>query len=213
MTVDDRVRIAPITSTAGAIGEAMTTCAALFGRDDELTALADAYRAAAGGAGRVVAVAGPAGIGKTSLVVAACGAFRDAGALVLSGGCPAGAGVAYAPFVAAWRCAPDVTGGFEGLFAGLAALGNVPAELARAWLADRLLDRVRDWTARRPVVLVVEDAHRIDASSLAVLDVLAHAAAALRLLVLVTVRDGASDGDAPDGGAARLTELAAAPHG
>jgi DNA-binding CsgD family transcriptional regulator/tetratricopeptide (TPR) repeat protein len=174
----------------------------LHGRDSELATLWRAFQEAAAGTGRVVVVSGPAGIGKSSLVAEASRAYREAGGSVLTGGCPpdSGADIAYAPFIAAW------SGRFESLFDGLAALGPVPVGVARAWLTDRLLRQVRDRSAARPVALVIEDAHWIDPSSLAVLDVLAGAAASLRLLVLLTVRD---DGDVPP----RLVELSTAPHG
>jgi hypothetical protein len=51
----------------------------LFERDFELKALEDAVACAVGGAGRVVIVEGPAGIGKTRLLEAARELGREAG--------------------------------------------------------------------------------------------------------------------------------------
>jgi DNA-binding CsgD family transcriptional regulator/tetratricopeptide (TPR) repeat protein len=177
----------------------------LIGRDAEVGLLESAYRAATDGAGRVVLVSGPAGIGKTILCTTLTRRCAGLGALVLSGGCVPGAGVdiAYAPFISAWRSANQ---DFGELLAGLAALGDVPAGIGRAWLTDRILGQIHAWSADRPVVLVIEDAQWIDGSGLGALDVVARAAAGHRLLLVVTARD---DDEPP----ARLAELAAAPHG
>ena len=177
----------------------------LLGRDAELAALQTAFAGARTGAGGVVLVTGPAGIGKSSLVSEFARRCAGAGAKVLSGGClPAvGAEIAYAPFVSAWRSANE---DFGRLLAGLAGLVDVPAALGRAWLADQLLAQLRAWCRDRPVLLVIEDAHWIDASGLAVLAMCARAAAGHRLLLVTTARD---DEDPPAG----LFELASVPHG
>lgn len=184
--------------------------ACFVGRDAELAVLREAFAAARSGTGRTIVISGPAGIGKSSLVHASCREFVGTGASVLVGGCPthSGGDIAYAPFLTAWRTAPDPpgSGGFGELLAAVVALAGAPVAVARAWLADRLLERVGTWAADQPVVIVVEDAHWIDPSSLAVLDVLARAAPRLRLLLVVTVRDG-------DGTPARLVELATSPSG
>jgi DNA-binding CsgD family transcriptional regulator/tetratricopeptide (TPR) repeat protein len=178
----------------------------LVGRGGELRALDAAVYAARCGTGRVVVVTGPAGIGKSSL----CGAARDRyvalGIPVLAGTClpDAGAGIGYAPFVTAWRHAPGGAG-FGDLLAGLAALGPVPAGIARAWLADRLLGQLAAWGADRPVVLIVEDLHWVDPSSRALLDVLARVAGRLPVLIVATTRDEPVPG--------WLAELAALPYG
>jgi predicted ATPase len=84
----------------------------LVGRDPELARLDATFEATASGTGGVVVVSGPAGIGKTSVVVAAGRRFAERCALVLTGGCPPGwaARVAYGPFLTAWRHAPGPDG-------------------------------------------------------------------------------------------------------
>jgi DNA-binding CsgD family transcriptional regulator/tetratricopeptide (TPR) repeat protein len=178
--------------------------ARLFGRGAELRTLSDAGRACRRGAGRIVVITGPAGIGKSSLCSAARTRFAAMGLTVLSGDClpDAGTEIAYAPFVTAWRDSPE--GGFGDLLSGLAALGQVPAKIAHAWLIDRVVGQIRRWTSDRPIALIIEDIQWIDPSSWALLDVLARCAARMALLVVVTARE------APEAG--RWSRLAAMPH-
>lgn len=180
------------------------SAARLFGRRGELRVLCETGRACRRGAGRIVVVTGPAGIGKSRLCSAAGARLAAAGMTVLTGNClpDAGAEIAYAPFVTAWRDFPE--GGFAELLAGLAALGPVPEGIARAWLTDRVVDQVRRWAAARPVALIVEDVQWIDPSSWALLDVLARSAARTALLVVVTAQDHPGDD--------RWSRLAAMPH-
>jgi hypothetical protein len=154
-----------------------TTMAALFGRGDELRALDDALAACRRGTGQVGVLTGPADIGKTSLCDAVRARFGAAGVSVFAGTClpDAGAEIAYAPFVTAWRGTP--AGGFADLLAGVARLGPVSAGIARAWLADRVLAQLAAWSAAQPVVLVIEDVQWIDPSSRALLDALVRVAA------------------------------------
>lgn len=177
----------------------------LIGRETELAVLEAAYAQSRTGTGQAVLVTGAAGIGKSSLVTEFARRCTAAGALVLSGGCvpDVGAELAYAPFLSAWR---GIGADFGELLAGLAGLGDVPAGLGRAWLADQMLGQISRWSRERPVLLVIEDAHWIDASGLAVLAVCARAAAGYRLLLVITARD---DEPPPPG----LHELATLPHG
>lgn len=189
----------------------MAEIQALFGRDRELAALREAYQHIATGASqaRTVVLTGVAGIGKTSVCAAVTAEFEAAGALVLGGACPRPSGVqmAYAPFVAAWRAAPG--GGFAHLLAGLVALGDVPAEVSRAWLCDRVLAQLSLWCQGAPVVLLVEDAHWIDAASLCLLQTVARAGGRRRLLILVSARTDAVE--PVPGATASLLELATRP--
>jgi len=71
----------------------------LFGREDELASLQSAFAAAMGGAGRVVSIVGPRGIGKTRLVEELREHAREPGILWAEGRCTSFAdGTAYGPF-------------------------------------------------------------------------------------------------------------------
>jgi AAA ATPase domain len=91
-------------------------------RDAELSALADAVRAAVGGGGSVVLVMGEAGIGKSSLVEAVC-ARLPAEARMLAGYCDD-------------LATPRTLGPFRDL------VGSVGAELSRAVMDGSDRDRV-----------------------------------------------------------------------
>ena len=155
--------------------------------------LTEAYAAAAAGDGGTIVVRGSAGTGKTWLVAAAAAEFEAAGALVLTGGCPPDPGLGYVPWLSAWRGVPGDPDGFAALLAELAGFGELPARTARDWLAARVLERLG--RQRRPVVLVVEDAHRIDPDSAALLEAVRQGASAYPLLVVVTTEgaDPAAD--------------------
>jgi predicted ATPase len=75
-------------------------CPVLVGREKELTELEDALLAAIRGEGRMVLVAGDAGIGKTRLATELGVRARGIGATVLSGGCSeAPLSLPYLPFL------------------------------------------------------------------------------------------------------------------
>jgi len=134
----------------------------LVEREALVERLREAVAAAGAGSGGLVAVAGEAGAGKTSLVQAAVepavwgfcdplatprplGPFRDIARRVLPDGAGSGAG--------------------------------------------ELRERLLDWLGGEPVPLVVEDAHWIDAASADVLRFVGRRIAATRGLVVLTYRD------------------------
>ena len=121
---------------------------ALF--DDRLASLKAKRR------GRMVLVAGEAGIGKTSLVRAFCGRAR--GVRVLSGGCDAlHTPRVLGPFV---DIAEETGGGLAAVVAQGAAPGRVVTALAQELRG-------------RPTILVLEDLHWADGATLDVLRLLA----------------------------------------
>ena len=94
-----------------------------------------------------------------------------------------GSGLPFAPFAAALRGRADT--------AGEPLPGDVPvdSDTARARLFEEMLTRLAGLCARRPVVLVIEDIHWIDRSSLDLLSFLVHnQQAAGALLCVVTYR-------------------------
>jgi predicted ATPase len=80
-----------------------------IGRQAELDTLGRALDAAAGGSASTVLIGGDAGIGKTRLVAEVGAMARQAGMLVLEGGCVAlgdGGSLPFAPIVDALRNLP-----------------------------------------------------------------------------------------------------------
>src|SRR3954447_12156212 len=170
--------------------------AGIVGREDELARLEGAATHARDGRGACLLVTGEPGAGKTHLVATAAARWRRLGALVLDGTCePFTADApAYGPFVQAWS---DVNaedgGGFATLLVELAGLGELPADVARAWLFDRVARQLDTWGRRRPVVVLVEDLHWADRATLALLRFLARPARQRPLLIVATARTDGAD--------------------
>jgi len=171
----------------------------MIGREAELGRLREVCARALAGSPAAVMVAGEAGIGKTRLLAEFAAGLGD-GARVLWGGCVplAGGLLPYAPMVDALRglgrddlldlAGPDLLG----LLPDPAHTSEPPDEHQgvdqyRIFAAvRRLLDRLAE---RAPVVLVLEDLHWADPSSLALLAYLVHGLrGGGRLLVVGTYR-------------------------
>ncbi len=154
----------------------------LVGREAEVAALASAWGEAESGVPVVVLVGGEAGIGKTALLNRFTAGLPD-GVLVLRGQCVdlGGQGLAYAPLVGvlsdlvrqagresvirlagAWRA--DVARLVPDL--GPAA---TDAEAGRSRLFQGVVSLLEQAASRQPVVLVVEDLHWADESTLELL--------------------------------------------
>jgi ATP/maltotriose-dependent transcriptional regulator MalT len=154
----------------------------LVGRAAEIAVLGESWARARGGSPATVLIGGEAGIGKTRLVRQFTAGVE---AEVLYGGCVdlSGGGLPFAPFTAALR-------GHAGSPAELLP-GDVQADTdtARARLFEEVLTRFAGLCARQPVVLVIEDVHWIDRSSLDLLSFLVrNQQAAGALLCVVTYR-------------------------
>jgi DNA-binding SARP family transcriptional activator/pimeloyl-ACP methyl ester carboxylesterase/tetratricopeptide (TPR) repeat protein len=144
--------------------------ALLVGRAEELERLAGALRQARGS---TVLIAGEAGIGKTRLVSEVAARARSAGFQVLVGRCLdlVGTELAYQPFVEALRpLARELP----------FAAGGSQLRVFEETLA--LLDRLA------PVLLVLEDLHWADASTLDLVAYLAHNLDERRVLLAATYR-------------------------
>ncbi len=153
-------------------------CLKLVERELPMETLEARLRAAAGGRGGVALVFGEAGIGKTSLIAGL--AERAGPAQVWWGACDAlQTPHPLAPLQDIARSA-DV--GFRPLLAN---------EADRSVLFEAVLAELRD--ARRPVLLVVEDAHWADEATLDFLKFVARRIAALPCLLLVSYRDDEID--------------------
>ena len=169
----------------------------LVGRRLAVGALRSAVDAAVGGAGGVVLLAGEAGMGKTALAAEALAYARARGAAAVWGTCWEGGGApGYWPWIQVVR-----TLAAEGDGAGtavLAELTGVSAERGGS-LGDESAVRFRTYDlvaayrrsrpARRPLVVVVDDLHWADVSSLRLLVFLARQLHDAAVLVIGTYRD------------------------
>jgi DNA-binding SARP family transcriptional activator len=192
---------------------------ALLGRDRELAALHAAYGGlATRGERQVVAISGEPGVGKSALVDAFRDSIGDPEALEARGQCIEHRGSGE-PFMPVLEALGALAAGPEG-----ETLVATLAERAPTWLAELpwLLDadgfealehRIRgatrprmlreiaealDALAReRSLVLVLEDLHWADVSTLDLVDALARRRTPARLLMIVTFRTGPTSG-APD---------------
>ena len=177
----------------------------LLERSDELAVMREGAGAVAGGEGRAVVVEGPAGIGKSALVAAACVHARAAGLTPL-----AARGIelerAFGFGVVRQLLEPAVRDGdFEGAARHAAALLDVP-------LAERpslpfgpegafvalhgLFHLTADLARRRPLALLVDDAHWADGASLRFLAYLGNRLSRVPVFLVVAARPPGEPGGA-----------------
>lgn len=157
----------------------------LLEREEQLRAAGEYLAEAAAGHGRLVYVAGEAGIGKSTFVTRVV-ADAGASALVAVGGCDGSA-------------TPAPLGPLEEMLPALPD-GLWPSDATRPEVFNRLLEALRDPPRGTPYLLVVEDAHWADEATLDLLRFLARRVHGCRALVLVTFRPE----DAPSGRALRI---------
>jgi ATP/maltotriose-dependent transcriptional regulator MalT len=177
---------------------------AFAGREAELAVLADACERAKAGTPGAVLLGGEAGGGKTRLIGEFAGRLHDE-VLVLSGGCLelSTAGLPYAPFTAALRQLVRQAGaaeiaalmprdGARDLARLLPEFGEPPADRdpdrARVRLFEQMLVLLERLAERRPLVLVIEDAHWADRSTRDVLAFLLRNLRHTAVLVVITFR-------------------------
>ena len=187
-------------------------CPILIGRSAELTALQECIKSAAHGQGGVVLLAGEAGIGKSRLVAELQRSASIQDFQLLGGQCfPTDRSCPYAPFF-------DLLGAFlaplspdqittvlgssaRALFpllpeqvqhlpelASLSLLSPLEPEQEKRRLFTLLADVFMRATTARPLLLVIEDIHWSDESTLEFLLFFARKTAAQRLLVVLTYR-------------------------
>ena len=150
------------------------------GRARELEALVRMFDAMQLGSGATVLIAGEGGIGKTRLVSELAGRARDAGCEILVGRSIdlVGTELPFQPFVEALRP----------LGQPLREDRSTPGSQLRVF--EDTLARVTDRAATAPVLLVLEDLHWADTSSLDLLVFLAHNLDGRQVLLLATYRAG-----------------------
>lgn len=153
----------------------------LIGRDEELDQLVRLLEGAAAGAPAFATVVGEPGAGKSRLVTELCVRARDSGAVVLVGRCSQDEDAP--PF---W---PWATALGSRLPAPATDAGN-DHDAARFAVADAIRGTLQALATDQTVVLVLEDLHWADPSSLRVLRHLCTHADSGRLAVLCTWRDG-----------------------
>ncbi len=169
----------------------------LVGRRLAVGALRAAVDTAAGGAGGVVLLAGEAGMGKTALAAEAVAYAKARGAAAVWGTCWEGGGApGFWPWIQVVRAlTADGDGAGEALLAELTgvsterggSLGNESAVRFRTY--DRAAGYLRKRPAERPVVIVVDDLHWADVSSLRLLVFLARQLHDAAVLVIGAYRD------------------------
>ena len=202
----------------------LTSTFPFVGRSSQLETLRALMPTADGEGRRVVLLSGEPGSGKSRLAREFACEAAGLGALVLYGACDAVVRTPYGPFVEALEHATRVVDPVE-LRAALATsggeltrllpdlpgrVGDLPAPVE----ADADTERHRLHTAvtdllvglsARPVLLVLEDGHWADASTLLLLRHLARAAGNARVLLLVTFRD--TEADVPEALSQTLADL------
>ena len=184
----------------------------LFGRAAEVGLAVAAWERAEAGEGGTVLVAGEPGIGKTRLLEEIAARVTRFGGVVWWGAAYEGEARAYGPIsemvdgylrVVDPRRAAEQLGAEAGLVARLApAVRGIvevvdPVALAPEAERERTVDAVVDFAAAvastAPLLIVVDDAHWADASTVGLLRTLVRRASRLPVLVMIAYRDAELD--------------------
>jgi DNA-binding CsgD family transcriptional regulator/tetratricopeptide (TPR) repeat protein len=202
-----------------------TSMSPFVGRAAELEKLRTLMPQAAGERRRVVLLAGEPGAGKSRLAREFAAQVAMEGVLVLFGACDAVVRTPYEPFVEALERLVRVTEGASLRVAlgtgggeltrllpdlsvqvgGLAQPVKADADTERHRLHTAVADLLANVSHARPILLVLEDGHWADATTLLLLRHLARSAWSARLLILATFRD--SEADVPAELAETLADL------
>ena len=171
-----------VASTGATAGRAAVPApVALLERDEELARLRSALRRAGQGRGGVALVYGEAGIGKTSLV-AAFSAEAAHSARVLTGSCDD-------------LLTPRTLGPFRDMGRVKSRFGLTVTDSGAD--RDAVFGALMDELTGSPTVLVIEDVHWADESTLDVLRLLVRRIPELPALAVLTYRDDALTDDDP----------------
>ncbi|MFD9699902.1 ATP-binding protein [Lentzea sp. NPDC059081] len=160
--------------------------APIFGRDREL---AELRAAVAAGTGRLVLVGGDAGIGKTRLAAAAAAMAGEYGVPVVRGQAVDDPGM---PPLWPWRRVARDLPALDHVLSGARLDPDAGARFAM------VADATDALVAAGPLLVVLEDLHWADRTSLRLLAHLAGDLAGSRVLVVATYRDGGLHGVLPD---------------
>lgn len=157
-------------------------------RETELAQLNQVMRRSAGGRGSLVAVAGPPGIGRSSLLATAARSARNTGWRVLDAHCEASSATVGHGVLRDWISHVDTS------WASLVGPGRPLADLVRgesrttADVANAFRWLIEQLTTDVPLMLVVDDAQWADSASLQVLEQLLGTLRSLPCLILLGVR-------------------------
>src|SRR5918994_6028725 len=180
-------------------------CSVLVRRDDQLATLEDALLEARRGRGRLVVLAGEAGIGKTRLADELTHQARRLGSAVLWGGCSeAELSLPYLPFVEAIgnylaqedaselaaRLGPtsrELSQLFPQFGDGQGTVTQDPGQ-AKLRLFEAIVSLLAVPASDRTLLLVIEDVQWADDSSRELLDHITRRLAGMRALAVVTYR-------------------------
>jgi DNA-binding SARP family transcriptional activator len=184
--------------------------AQLVGRSREVSALQDAWQAAAAGRAGLALVSGGAGVGKTRIVAEIAALARRQGAVVASSQCFGTSGrLALAP-VADWLRSPAIQGAAAGLdpawraevsrlmpAEGRGERGAEPRAMADAWQRHRFFEGLARalMAVGRPLLLVLDNVQWCDLETLAFVTLLLGLAPGTPVLVAGTLRDDTADED------------------
>jgi DNA-binding CsgD family transcriptional regulator len=169
------------------------TLVPLVGRDDELAQLRACLDDLRGGISRFVLVSGEAGIGKTTLVERLRQEAEREGVLTLAGYCrDLGTTPPYGPWadlLDRQRFSTDAT-----MRVAAAAWDDLTESAdtdvrGQAALFARSVEFLRDLTAERPLIILLEDLHWADQASLDLLHHVALRVEHLKVLLIATYRD------------------------
>ena len=193
-----------------AVGNHQPEAGVFVGRETELTLLRSAVEDVLAGRGQVILLAGEAGIGKTRTAQELAGHARSRDMQVLWGrGYEGGGAPAYWPWEQALRTyvrerspqelldemgpgAADlaqVSSAVRERLPDLPAPPRVAPEQERFRFLDSATTFFRNACRKQPMMLIVDDLHWVDPSSLLLLQFLARELADAPLLVLATYRD------------------------
>jgi ATP/maltotriose-dependent transcriptional regulator MalT len=166
-----------------------SSAAGFVGRAPELKRLGDALSAAAAGRGSSILISGDAGIGKTRLVSEVAARARAAGGAVLVGRCIdlVGAALPYMPIVESLRPLLDAPAERDVRWRPGTTEGEKGSQLR---FFEEVLAALERAAAKAPIVLVLEDLHWADSSTLDLLAFLQHAVTETRIVILGTYRSG-----------------------
>jgi DNA-binding CsgD family transcriptional regulator len=184
-------------------GMAVINATHVLERESELAELVRDVAAARSGTGRIVLIKGPAGIGKTELLLSACWMAKDAGLLLARArGSELESRFAFGVVrqlfepvlrVRSRRERDRLLTGTAGAAAGILGTreeGSARAEIRSAEALHALYWLTLNLAERDPLVALIDDVHWADRPSLRFVNYLAGRLEGVRALVLVAARSG-----------------------